>query len=122
MDCVCSYASVHLLCPTVEKKAQEKLKKQQEKAQRQKQRQQEAAAAAEAAAAGMAVQGPVGPVKKVKVKALRLKTGMKLRVSSGQLGHWEGPLNLEVVSTGLWWCRLGREVGGYWGYVAFPMS
>lgn len=82
------------MCPTVEKKAQDKLRKQQEKAERQKQRQQQAAAAAEAAAAGMAVQGPVGPVKKVKVKALRLKTGMKLRVSSGQLSHWEGPLNL----------------------------
>jgi hypothetical protein len=101
MGCVCSSVSVHLLCPTVEKKAQDKLRKQQEKAERQKQRQQQAAAAAEAAAAGMAVQGPVGPVKKVKVKALRLKTGMKLRVSSGQLSHWEGPLNLEVVSTGL---------------------
>lgn len=60
----------------VEKKAQEKLQKQREKAERQKQRQQQAAAAAAAA-----VPGPVGPVKKVKVKALRVKRGMKVRVS-----------------------------------------
>jgi hypothetical protein len=62
----------------VEKKAAEKLQKQKEKAERQKQRQQQAAAAAVAA-----VPGPVGPVKKVKVKALRLKRGMKVRVGAG---------------------------------------
>lgn len=70
-SCVCCCC-----CPVVERKAQEKLQKQKDKAERQKQRQQQAAAAAVAA-----VPGPVGPVKKVKVKALRLKNGMKVRVS-----------------------------------------
>jgi hypothetical protein len=66
----------------VERKAQEKLQKQKEKLERQKQRQQQAAAAAVAA-----VPGPVGPVKKIKVKALKLKNGMKVRVSTCKPAH-----------------------------------
>lgn len=66
-------------CPAVERKAQEKLQKQKEKLERQKQRQQQAAAAAAAA-----VPGPVGPVKKIKVKALKLKNGMKVRVRASR--------------------------------------
>ena len=70
----------------MEKAAQEKLQRQRAKAERQKQRQQEAAAAAEAAGeVEMATADDDAPpsggaVRKPKVKALRLKKGMKIRV------------------------------------------
>lgn len=70
----------------MEKKLQEKLQRQREKTERQKERQSVAAAAAAADSGLVGVSipaAPVGPVKKVKVKALRLKKGMKVRVSRG---------------------------------------
>lgn len=71
----------------MEKAAQEKLQKQREKAERKKERQ--AIAEMEAAApAADAAEAPAGgssrAVKKPKVKALRLKVGMKMRVSGYQ--------------------------------------
>jgi hypothetical protein len=64
----------------VEKAAAEKLRKQREKGERKQQRQQEAAAAAAGSNAAAAAAPPVVH-KRPKVKGLRLKVGMKMRVS-----------------------------------------